>query len=141
MEHTPSSVPSNGDTLPHEDIPDLSALHPNSARLVAGLQEGGPPIDEAALLAYCVDALDETSRKAITARIVTWKAWYRAYWDLRAELSQWERERSQWEPEVDQLQRAVNESRSGHQALWQHAADPGMQDGDSHAGEEGQNDA
>lgn len=54
----------------------------------AGLRPGGPEVDEELLCAYVADSLIVTERKIVERYITTWSNWYKAYWELCADLDE-----------------------------------------------------
>ena len=51
------------------------------------LRDGGPDVDEVALLDYIADVLTEESRHYVAVQISTWKPWYLAYLETQAEIA------------------------------------------------------
>ncbi len=55
-------------------------------RIRGHLKEGGPPVDYAAIHLYERGDLDEEETRIVRRRIVTWKTWNNAYWEVAITL-------------------------------------------------------
>ena len=67
-----------GKNQPDHPFPDFERI---AKEIREQLKSGGPPVDFAAIHLYIAGDLGEADSRRVSERIVTWQAWYRAYWE------------------------------------------------------------
>lgn len=70
-----------------KQLRDLKVSGKKIGEMLDELCDGGPEVDEEAILLYLADSLDEESMRIVGTQIDTWADWNRAYWRASAELS------------------------------------------------------